>query len=169
MSEKRVPDYTGELNVAPWDALLTEVRQSAWRSAWVDERVEREIEAERDLLAREADWDSDREFEIARNARARELRAWLDQSRMERAHKASVARAAVSAGLSERYIESVQAEAQMIANVLQRALQAADLGPEQWLAATDELRVALAEVGRELNTRHASVGPHVRERPAIEG
>lgn len=160
--------YAGEIAVSPWDSLLTEVRRSAYRASWVDERVEREAQAERDLAAQAHDWDDAEKFKRVQLAQSRELREWVRLSREERAHGAQVARAAVSAGLSERYIESVQAEAKMIAGVLQRALQAAELTDEQWMAATGELRVALAEVGRELNARHASVGAHIPERPEIE-
>jgi len=168
MAKKVVP-YEGEVPISPWDAILTEVRRSAYRAAWVDDRVETEAERERQLNANKAEWTDPVEYERLRMAQGRELREWLKVSREERAHGAQVARAAVQAGLSERYIESVQAEARMIANVLQRALQAAELSPEQWLAATDELRVALADVGRELQSRHASMSGRVPDRPEIEG
>lgn len=165
---KQVP-YEGELNVSPWESILTEVRRSAYRASWVDDRVEQEAQAERDLIANGDTWGDEDKFKRLQFAQSRELREWIKLSREERAHGAQVARAAVSAGLSERYIESVQAEAKMIASVLQRALQAAELTDEQWLAATGELRVALAEVGRELNARHAAVGGRIPERDAIEG
>lgn len=165
--EARVP-YQGELNISPWDGLITEVKRSGYRAAWIDDRVEQEAQAERDLLAQAHDWDDEEKFKRVQLAQSRELREWIKLSREERAHGAQVARAAVSAGLSERYIESVQAEAKMIASVLQRALQAAELTAEQWDAATGELRIALAEVGRELQSRHASVGNRIPERPVIE-
>ena len=161
--------YSGELQVSPWESILVEVRRSAHRAAWVDERVEQEAQAERDLAAQAHDWDDTEKFKRVQLAQSRELREWVRLSREERAHGAQVARAAVSAGLSERYIESVQAEAKMIAGVLQRALQAAELTDEQWAAATGELRVALAEVGRELQSRHSSVGSHIAVRSEIEG
>lgn len=161
--------YQGEHSVSPWESLLTEVRRSAYRASWVDERVEQEAQAERDLAAKGDTWDDTEKFKRVQLAQSRELREWVRLSREERAHGAQVARAAVSAGLSERYIESVQAEAKMIAGVLQRALQAAELTDEQWAAATGELRVALAEVGRELQSRHSSVGSHIAVRSEIEG
>ena len=164
---KQVP-YEGELNVSPWESILTEVRRSAYRASWVDDRVEQEAQAERDLIANGDTWGDEDKFKRLQLAQSRELREWIKLSREERAHGAQVARAAVSAGLSERYIESVQAEAKMIASVLSRALSAADLTPDQWDAATGELRIALAEVGRELQSRHNSVGNHIPERPAIE-
>jgi hypothetical protein len=168
MSTKQMP-VDGELNVSPWESILVEVRRSAHRAAWVDERVEKEAQAERDLEAQAHDWDDTEKFKRVQLAQSRELREWVRLSREERAHGAQVARAAVSAGLSERYIESVQQEAKLIAQTLQRALSAANLTDEQWEAATTELRAALAEVGRELNTRHAAVGGRIPERDAIEG
>jgi len=158
--------YDGELNVSPWESILTEVRRSGYRSAWIDDRIEREAQAERDLETQAHDWDP-KDFEIARNRQSREVREWIKLGMAERSHGAQVAAAAVRAGLSERYIESVQAEARMIAQVLQRALQAAELTDEQWAAATVELRTALAEVGRELSSRHASMGGKFPERPGI--
>jgi hypothetical protein len=56
----------------------------------------------------------------------------------------------------------------MIANVLQKALQAAELTDEQWMAATTALRTELAVVGRELSARHSSLGGRIPERPGIE-
>jgi hypothetical protein len=164
---RQIP-YEGETNVSPWEAILTEVRRSAYRAHWVDERVEREAQAEHDLAAQEIEIGDADKFKRLQLAQSRELREWVRLSREERAHGAQVARAAVSAGLSERYIESVQAEARMIAGVLQRALQAAELSPEQWEAATGELRVALAEVGRELQARHSGMSPIIQERPILE-
>lgn len=160
---------SGEADVAPWGSLISEVRRSGHRVVWLDARVEQEVKAEEELAGKEGEWDEASKFQYARLAQSRELREWIKLSREERAHGAQVARAAVSAGLSERYIESVQAEAKMIAGVLQRALQAAELTDEQWLAATAELRIALAEVGRELSARHASVGGRIPERPELEG
>lgn len=158
--------YTGELHVSPWDSLLAEVRRSAYRAAWVDERVDIEVERERQLMAQRDEWDVE-EFEKARRGASAELRAWLHQSREERRHGAAVAASAVRAGLSERYIESIRVEAQSIARVLQRALAAADLTPEQEAAAVEELRGGLAELGRMLKDRHAAAGA-VPERPVIE-
>jgi len=165
--EARVP-YQGELDVSPWDGILTEVRRSGWRAAWLDERVEQEAQAERDLAAQADNFPDEEKYKRLQLAQSRELREWVRLSREERSHGAQVARAAVSAGLSERYIESVQAEARNIASVLQRALQAAELSDEQWLAATAELRVGLAEMGRELSARHSSMSGRFPERPGIE-
>lgn len=148
---KQIP-VSGEVDIAPWGSLISEVRRSGHRVVWLDERVEAEVKAEADLAAQEHDWEADK-FRYARLAQSRELREWIKLSREERAHGAQVARAAVSAGLSEKYISSVQAEGMMIARTLQRALQAANLTDEQWAAATTELRSALAEVGRDLRDR----------------
>lgn len=161
--------YGGELQVSPWDATLQEVRRSAYRVEWITARVQAQADAERALHAQEHDWDDAKDFQYAAQAQSRELREWIKLEREERAHGAAVSRGAVAAGLSERYIESVQAEARMIADVLRRALGAADLSVEQWEKATAELRVALADVGRELKNRHEGLSPIIREKPAIEG
>lgn len=160
--------YAGELQVSPWDAMLQEVRRSAYRVEWIQARVEAEAERERDLARQEGEWDKIRDYQMAVMNQSRELREWIKLEREERAHGAMVARGAVSAGLSERYIESVQAEARMIAEVLRRALNAANLSADQWEAATAELRVALADVGRELKARHEGINPIVQERPILE-
>jgi hypothetical protein len=165
-TKKQIP-HDGEVDVAPWDAILSEVRRSGYRILWLEERIGKEIQREADLEADAASWEPEK-FEIARSRAGRELREWVRLGREERAHGAQVARAAVQAGLSERYIESVQAEARMIAEVLRRALSAANLDEDQWSAATLELRVALAEVGRELSARHSSMGGRFPERPGIE-
>lgn len=159
--------YAGELQVSPWDAMLQEVRRSAYRVEWIQARVEAEAERERDLARQEGDWDKAKDFHMAAMSQSRELREWIKLEREERAHGAAVARAAVSAGLSERYIESVQAEARMIAEVLRRALNAANLTADQWDAATAELKLALQDVGRELNARHSGINPIVKERPIL--
>jgi hypothetical protein len=161
--------YKGEIQVSPWDATLQEVRRSAYRVEWIQARVEAQVKMEEDLHAQEHDWSNPKDFEYAALAHSRELREWIKLEREERSHGAQVARAAISAGLSERYIESVQAEARMIADVLRRALGAANLTADQWEAATAELRVALADVGRELQTRHSGLSPIIQERPALEG
>lgn len=160
--------FSGELQISPWDSLLTEVRRSAYRIEWIQARVEAEAERERDLARQEGEWDKIRDYQIAVMNQSRELREWIKLEREERAHGAAVARGAVQAGLSERYIESVQAEARMIADVLKRALEAANLTADQWEAATAELRVALQDVGRELKSRHSGISPIVQERPALE-
>jgi hypothetical protein len=167
MSEKKQIPVTGEIDIEPWGAILGEVRRSGARVAWLDGRIEEETEREAMLLAQEHDWEP-KDFEIARSRQGRELRDWIRLGREERAHGAQVAASAVRAGLSERYIDSVQAEARSIAGVLQRALQAAELSDEQWMAATAELRVGLAEMGRELSARHSSMGGRFPERPGIE-
>jgi hypothetical protein len=166
-TEKQIPT-AGEVDISPWDAILGEVRRSGYRVHWLDGRIEAETERERMLFAQEHDWEAEK-FEIARSRQGRELRDWIRLGREERAHGAQVAASAVRAGLSERYIESVQAEARNIAGVLQRALQAADLSEEQWIAATTELRLGLADMGRELSSRHASLGGRIPERPEIQG
>lgn len=163
-----VKPFSGELNVNPWDAILGEVRRSAYRAAWIDERIDIDARRERRLMESEgADFEKQTDFEIAVRIRSEELRAWIEQSRKERAHLTKVAADAVRAGLSERYIDSLRAEAQMIASALSKALDAANLSGSQRAAASEALREALAEMGPVLAARQESMAGTVAVRPEI--
>lgn len=160
--------YSGELNVSPWDAILSEVRRSAYRAAWIDERVDLEARRERALIDSDgSEFEKATDYEIAVRLRGDELRQWIEQSRKERAHLTKVAADAVRAGLSERYIDSLRAEAQMIAQALTKALDAAELTPIQRARASEALREALADMGPVLAARQESMAGTVAVRPEI--
>lgn len=163
-----VRPWNGELNVNPWDALLGEVRRSAYRAAWLDERVNLDVKRERQLMETNgADFEDLVKFEYAVRIRSGELREWIEQSRKERAHLTKVASDAVRAGLSERYIDSLRAEAQMIAQALTKALDAADLSAPQRAAASEALRAALADMGPVLAARQDAASGTISVRPEI--
>jgi hypothetical protein len=175
MDDESGPDYelarrpwAGELNVSPWEAILGEVRRSAYRSAWIDERIELETRRERALIDSDgAGFDKMTDYEIAVRIRSGELREWIRESRDERKHLTKVSADAVRAGLSERYIDSLRAEARMIAQALTQALDAADLSPAQRSAASAALREALADMGPVLAARQESMSGTVAVRPEI--
>jgi hypothetical protein len=106
-------------------------------------------------------------FEYAVRIRSGELREWIEQSRKERAHLTKVAADAVRAGLSERYIDSLRAEARMIAEALTKALDAADLDASQRARASAALREALSEMGPVLAARQEAATGTVAVRPEI--
>jgi hypothetical protein len=163
-----VKPWNGELNVSPWDAILSEVRRSAYRAAWIDERVNLDARRERQLMeSNGADFEDLVKFEYAVRIRSGELREWIEQSRKERAHLTKVAADAVRAGLSERYIDSLRAEARMIAQALTKALDAANLSAEQRSAASAALREALSEMGPVLAARQDAASGVVSVRPEI--
>jgi myo-inositol-1-phosphate synthase len=160
--------WSGELNVNPWDAILGEVRRSAYRAAWIDERIDLEAKRERALIDSDGgEFEKATDYEIAVRLRGDELRQWIEQSRKERAHLTKVAADAVRAGLSERYIDSLRAEAQMIARALTKALDAADLDDSQRARASAALREALADMGPMLAARQESMAGTVAVRPEI--
>jgi hypothetical protein len=107
------------------------------------------------------------DYEIAVRIRSGELREWIRESRDERKHLTKVSADAVRAGLSERYIDSLRAEARMIAQALTQALDAADLSPAQRSAASAALREALADMGPVLAARQESMSGTVAVRPEI--
>lgn len=160
--------WAGELNVSPWEAILGEVRRAAYRAAWIDERVNLDARRERSLIESDGvDFEKASDFELAVRIRSEELRQWIEQSRKERAHLTKVAADAVRAGLSERYIDSLRAEARMIAQALTRALDAAELTAEQRAAASAALREALADMGPILAARQDAATGGVSVRPEI--
>lgn len=163
-----VKPWNGELNVNPWDAMLGEVRRSAYRAAWIDERVNLDVKRERQLMETNGEgFDDLVKFEYAVRVRSSELREWIEQSRKERAHLTKVAADAVRAGLSERYIDSLRAEARMIAEALTKALDAANLTPQQRADASEALREALSEMGPVLAARQDAASGTVSVRPEI--
>lgn len=163
-----VKPFAGELDVNPWDAILSEVRRSAYRAAWIDERIDIDVRRERQLMeSNGVDFEDPVKFEYAVRVRSSELREWIKLSRDERAHLTKVAADAVRAGLSERYIDSLRAEAQMIAQALTKALDAANLTPQQRADASEALRAALADMGPVLAARQESMAGKASVRPEI--
>lgn len=140
-------DPTGKLDTSPWDALLTEVKRTAYRVAYIDHRATDEHNRE-SQLRHEYDTEADRREHNA------EVRRWLDQSRRERAHLLKVSKAAIDAGLSERYLHSIQVEAEMIARVVNRSINVLDITYEQRELVAMEMREALMDVSAELYERH---------------
>lgn len=110
-------DVARELNVSPWDALLLAVRKSAGRVAWVDQQLSD--------ATRAADGDM--------NDRA--VSRWLDESRRERSLMARTAKAAVDAGVAERYVRHVELEGRLVAEVLGRVIERLELSPDARLTA----------------------------------
>lgn len=163
-----VKPFSGELNVNPWDAILGEVRRSAYRAAWIDERIDLEARRERQLMESEgAGFEKKSDYVIAVRIESEELRMWIEQSRKERSHLTKVAADAVRAGLSERYIDSLRAEARMIAEALTKALDAAELSNSQRVAASEALREALSDMGPMLAARQDSMAGRAGVRPEI--
>jgi hypothetical protein len=156
-------------DAGPWAAILAEVRRSAERVEWVDARVRREQEreaqyeaeialAEHAGAAAEGRQANVLALEHERRNAAEEVRRWMRESRDERKHLGVVANNAIRSGLAERYVQSVKEEATMIARVMARALDAADLDATQRERAWAELREGLGEMTRELAARASATG-----------
>lgn len=146
---QRLQQASGEISTSPWDALLAEVRRSAYRTMWLDQRLDDEVQRENELRD-ESELDHQRE-------QAAEVRKWLAESRRERMHMARVSKAAVDAGLAERYVQSIEIEAKLIARVLENSIGVLDLTYDQKRAVALQLREELESVSAELQQRHAAV------------
>jgi hypothetical protein len=118
-------EVSRELNVSPWDALLMSVRRGAGRVAWVDAQLEEATRAN----------DGD--------VNHRDVTRWLGESRKERALLARTAKAAVDAGVAERFVRQVELEGRVVAEVIGRVLDKLDLAPEQRALAFTEAHTQL--------------------------
>lgn len=147
---------SGELDVSPWEALLHEVRRAAYRAAWLDQQLDAEANRHAQL---------EHETDAAdRWASAAEVRRWTEESRRERTHLARVTKTAIDAGLAERYVQSIEADARLITRIVGSAIGVLDLTPEQQLEVSAALREALREASTELHTRHTVAGGEVKPR-----
>lgn len=124
-------DVARELNVSPWDALLTATRLAAGRVAWVDQQLAEAVAAN----------DGDQSVAV--------VRGWLKESRNERNLLARTAKAAIDAGVAERLVRQVELEGKLVAEVLGRTLDQLDLTAEQ-------RQTAFATAHRELLQLEAS-------------
>ena len=129
---------TPEKTPPPWDVMLDELRRSSTRAAWIDGRLAAAI-----ALEEAADATDD---PVGAILARRDVDAWLAESRKERAHLARVSAAAIRAGIREQLVRHVELEAQTIAWVLGRAIDAADLSPAQQGRAASALASALRDV-----------------------
>jgi len=106
-------EVAAELNVSPWEALTLAVRRAAGRVAWVDAQLSAATHA--------ADGDEAGDRTVAR---------WLAESRRERTLLARTAKAAIDAGVAERFVRQVELEGKMIAEVLGRVIDQLGLDPD---------------------------------------
>jgi hypothetical protein len=138
---------TGELDISPWDALLLEVRRTCYRVAWVDQRVEAELERERQLEPDAGHFHED--VVMVRT----EMKRWMAESRNERRHLARVAKAAIDAGIAAHIVRNAELEARTIAWVLGQSLDVLELDDDARGRAALALRRALEDVSTERRGR----------------
>lgn len=100
-----------QLNVTPWEALLTEVRRSAGEVAWLDGKVS-ECPTD-DLLLVGTD--------------AGGFAPWVKMREEARKHLARVAKMAIDGGVAEKLVMQVQSEAQELGQMVLRVLMNKDL------------------------------------------
>lgn len=144
--------FDRQLGILPWDAMMLEVRRSAYRVAWIDERIEAIIERQDNARTEILGDGSEVGYagaEVLHAALDEELRRWLGESRNERAHLARVARECVQAGITQSVVDRVALETHTLAMVLGAALDALQLEDEARDRATDAFRAAIAAAATE--------------------
>lgn len=125
------PFSEGQVAIAPFDAMLLEVRRSAYRVGWVDREIEFLL-ARRRVADEEPDPDTRRDLVAGL---ANELKWWLQESRAERRHMSRVCGDAVRVGLTQHALSALQTERETIGRVLTAAFQALELDEDQRMVA----------------------------------
>lgn len=152
LARKAVRTYGLPRDISPGDALLEEVRYTAGHVAWLREKV-REIE-DKDLvwgMTEQAD-KSATEFPGTDTTYAAKPNVWLELYYRERKHLIDVTKAAISAGVEERWVKLAETEGRRINDLLRRIFARMALSPQQAsllpLVVPEELRrsAALASV-----------------------
>jgi len=118
------------LDISPWDALLGEVRRTAGKVAWLDQK-----------LARFGD---DAEFIGDGDAVP-----WVKMQDKERLWLGRVSKMAIDAGVAAIMVQQVQHEAQVMARVLNAALDALGLSEEMEMQARAAMRRELTVLEAE--------------------
>lgn len=168
--------FARELNLTPWDALLKTVRIAAGKVAyteWVlsqarsdlelEGRRPRELTEDRDLTDERGNARRERvgtgiyvhpdtgEPLGADDARARDLSWWVQKNEYWVERLARYAKAAIDAGVAERLVAQVEAEASAIARPLNAALEIIETSDDLGLSleAREELQSRMRNVIRQ--------------------
>lgn len=94
-------DLANELDVTPWEALLKTVRLCTGRMVQTELRLQHE----------ERRHDGEEET-------SREVKYWRSESRRERMLAARASKAAIDAGVAERYVRQAEIEGSIVADAL---------------------------------------------------
>lgn len=113
-----------ELDVTPWEALLLAVRQEAGALAFYQLKIG-EVTDDQELKPGGDAWD------------------WVDGAARSRERMAKYSKAAIDAGIAERFVRQTEIEGKLVAEALGRALDALQLSPEQRMVAVQAAQQAL--------------------------
>lgn len=133
-----------ELDVSPWDSLLTEVKVSTGRIAWIDSRLQDAVKADDEKRILEQIEHPEYPPSVGLGAGVKEL---LIESRAERRHRATVSKAAIDAGVAERLVRSLENEGLLVAKAIIAGLDALSfLSVEQRTVAVAAAHAALLSI-----------------------
>lgn len=129
---RKAMNIASELDVSPWESLLTEVKISSGRIAWIDQKLVEAVEADEERKTLASVVDPESPASIGLGPGVKEL---LVESRAERRHRSVVAKAAIDAGVAERLVRSIENEGALVAAAIIAGLDALVLTTEQRTAA----------------------------------
>ncbi len=167
VNDKR-PSPNGELRVAPWDAMLLEVRRASYKVGWIDWMVGTLHEQEQvlEVEVRECDDPEMRTSKRHDLASTRlELKDWVKESRAERQHLLAASSAAIRAGLNQRILSQIEIEQTTITRVLMAGIEVLGLDPFQKAQALTAMRDAVRNIALE----RRGDGPEAEALKAIGG
>lgn len=113
-----------ELDITPWEALLLTVRQEAGTLAFYQAKLN-EVEDDEELKP------------------GGDAYPWVDAAERSRVRLARFSKTAIDAGVAERLVRQTEAEGRIVAEALNRALDALELTSEQRIRAIQAAQEAL--------------------------
>jgi hypothetical protein len=163
-------DIADQEDVSPWDALSTAVKRRARRVRWVDAVIQVMLEKH----AARCDPQSieyEAEYAHAHDAAVppADVRTWLAESRNEERLLIRAGKMAVDAGVADALVRRWELEGRLMTDALIVGLDAANLSPDQRLAALSAMHAHLTVSGTDegVSGRHPSQGTII-DLPSIE-
>lgn len=112
------------LDVSPWDSLIDEVKLSTGRISWIDQRlVDAVAKDDENKILEAADPDKVSSMSAVPGLPPG-VKELMVESRAERRHRATVAKAAIDAGVAERLVRNIENEGALIAAAILAGLDA---------------------------------------------
>lgn len=145
--------FARQLDVTPWEGLLTAVRIAAGRVAFIEHKlstceVDRQLEPPNNESLSEAGRDQDHE--------GTNLNYWVKQSEVWHDKLARISKLAIDAGVAERLVRQLELEAQLMLRATSLTLDELGLDP-------DTRQRALGIMSRNLLALEAEESGQVRE------
>jgi hypothetical protein len=126
-----------EIDISPWDALLSVVRRQAARVRWVDTIIAAQIEAERQ--------EAEDEGHPVPPAPSGDVLAWMDTGRREAILLTRASKMALDAGVQNVLLQRVHLEGRVAVDALIAGLDVLELSQEDRIRAITAMHMTLTK------------------------